>query len=516
MMIMKVFVAAMLLLSMLAPVSVGASEGARVHADFDLGTIVQAALEQSRTVGQAELRTRLARLERDAVIDARRAAWTIATEPAYGLATRRATDFTSLTNVAEFPPEPRTTLTHSLGFGASVRQPLPTSGVLSAGLSGRFQATVSQDDENGSTTAYALLPELRVSVAQPLFVDGRFIDTERADLILADAVSATREADSGERALAERLVGSVVRLYAQLDAFQRAITLQQTESKLTQLRIDDAEIRLERGQGTRQTVLSLRVQMNRLTDAELRTTIAAEEVALELSRLTGLEVRTTSTLAPISINPSDSDTADTPTLEAAQIAVARAETAVALAKKNERANASVALAVTPRYADERDSPDRPIGAVSDFFGDGSGLDWRLSLDVTVPLGREPSRRRDVERASIALEIARLDLAERESESHSQIDLVRRRIDIMEQRIELAELDLVFDREQLAAERELVEIGATTELNIATLAAQITARESEIADLTTERTLEILELHRLRGTSLVELLVGTDRAREQPR
>ena len=523
---MKILIATVLIVAALAHGTVGASESPAERSDFHLGAIVHAALEQSRTVEQAALRTRLALIERDAVLDAQRAAWTVATEPAYGLVTRRAADFSSLTNVTEFPPEPRTTFTHSVGLGASVRQPLPTSGVISAGLSGRFQATVSQDDEDGSTTVYSLQPELRVSVAQPLFVDGRLIDTERAALILENADSAIHDADAGERALAERLVGAVIRLYAQLDSLQRTIALQQTEMELTRLRIDDAEIRLERGQGTRQTVLSLRVQMNRLVDAELRTTIAAEEVAIELSRLTGLDVRAASALAPISavLDPNASAgpaeaaarPVETPALETAQIAVVRAETAAALARKSERANASIALAVTPRYADERASADRPAGAVSDYSGDGSGFDWRVSLDVTVPLGREPARRRDSERASIALEIARLDLAERESESRSGIELARRRIDILDQRIELAELDLVFDREQLAAERELVEIGATTDLKIATLSAQIAARESEIVDLTTERALETIELHRLRGTSLVELVSGTAATGERQR
>ena len=504
-------VAAVVSAAFLAMVPIAPASGA----ELELDDAIVAAIERSYLLEQTRLRTAIADTRVEATAETTDPRFTLESEPLYALNTQRGSNFADVTSPLDFPPDPTTTVINSTGVGLGVQQPLPTAGVLSGNVGTSLSASTSIPDEGDSTTTWSFQPSVSVALSQPLFIDGRFVDTEEPFLVLEQAQRGAAESRLSEEQIRQQLATSVTRLYVQLDSLRRAMELQQTQRSLLELQLEQARIRREQGQGSRQEAFTLQVQLNRSEDAMLRTRLSAREVELELARLTGVEVDESTTLTGMDEARERLAAVDfeqpsaNAELRAAQIAVERAEADLRLARKQERATASASLALTPRYKDARENPDTLGGAFGDYFGDGDGggVDVAFSLGMSVPLGEGARREREVRQAELSLEIARREVDRIVREQQSRLSVVRARLRILEERAELLSFEIEFERDQLESEQELVGIGASTEIQVEQIRANIAARENELADLETQLFLERLQAATIANEEPVALLTG---------
>lgn len=481
--------------------------------ELALGEAIEAAIENSILLEQTRLRTTVAETRVEATEETTDPRLSLDAEPIYALNTQRGSSFAEVTSPFDFPPDPTTTVINSTGVGLSVQQPLPTTGVVTGNVGTSLSASTSIPDEGDSTTTWSFQPSVSLALSQPLFVDGRFVDTEEPYLVLEQAQRGVSESRLSGEQIRQQIATSVTRLYVQLDSLRRAMELQRTQRSLLELQLEQARIRNEQGQGSRQEIFSLQVQLNRNQDSMLQTRLSAREVELELARLTGDTVddatrlvgmeEARERLAAVDFSQPSANAE----LRTAQIAVERAETDLRLARKQARATASASLALTPRYEDERENPDTIGGAFGDYFGEGGGVDVAFSLGMSVPLGEATRRERAVRQAELALEIARREVDRIVREQQSRLAVVRERLSILEERAELLSFEIEFDYDQLESEQELVDIGASTELQVEQLRANIAVRENELADLQTQLFLERLQAATISNEDPVALLTG---------
>ncbi|TVQ20456.1 MAG: hypothetical protein EA382_15005 [Spirochaetaceae bacterium] len=469
---------------------------------------IRAALSRSQLIDQAQLRVRLAELARDSIVDSTRPSFTLSADPAYGARTARGSNFASITDITDFPPQTVSSATHTTGLGVTVRQPLPTSGILTAAATTAASVTLSGSDDDRSAS-YSLSPSVSVSLVQPLFVDGRFVDTDRPRLALSAADAAVIAAELAVEANREQVVLAVVRLYNQLGVLRRAIDLQQTQQKLLTLQLSEAAVRVEQGEGSRQLLTSLEIQRNRSRDIELQNELAASEIKIELSRLTGLAFHAGTRIDGVGVPAALDGHADrgTPAILQARNAVDEARIELERSRKTDRATARIALSLTPRYQDSRESADRFVGAFTDYAGDGAGVDVAFSIGVDVPLDTARARARAVEQATIAVALAESQAARITDEEASSRAVLAARADTLRRRIELAEFDLTFETEQLASDTGLRDLGMVTDIDIARREATIASRRFDIDSMRSDLVLNALEVARLDGRPIADLFVG---------
>ena len=492
-------------------VAVGADETSDRVQRIGVDDAVRSAIAQSPSVEQAALRVRLTELARDAIVDSTRPGFTLSADPAYALRTQRGSNFASISSIADFPPQTVSSATHTSGVGLAVRQPLPSAGVLTAGTTASAAATVTRSDDD-PTASFSLTPSLSASLVQPLFVDGRFIDTEQPRLALSAADASVGGAVLAVRAGREQVALAVVRLYQQLGLLRRSIDLQRAQQELLTLQLAEATVRVEQGDGSRQLLTTLEVQRNRSRDIELQNQLAAREVEIELSRLTGLGFGPGVGLddqvwsPPLADEPMDRATTS---MLQARNAAEEARIELARSRKSERATARIALSLTPRYQDSRESPDTLSGALTDYFGEGAGVDVVVSIGVDVPLDTARARARAVEQASIAVALAESQVALQDDDDAASRAILSARADTLRRRIELAEFDLRFEIDQLASDVGLRDLGMVTDIEIARREVTIANRRFDIDAMRSDLALNALESARLDGHAIDELFGGPD-------
>jgi outer membrane protein TolC len=473
-----------------------------------LAEAIDGALEQSVDLTQTDLRIASSRLRESAVLESTAPSLEFSSEPAYSLVTQR---------VPETTVGPTTTpgsdlLINSTRVGLGVVQPLPTAGVVSGSLGLGFSATTTRPDDGDASTSYALDPSFSLAISQPLFTGDDFIEAEQPGLILEQARRGTSELEVSREIIRRQVAAVVINLYTQIGTLRRSVELQGAQRELLETQLDQAEIRRESGIGSREDELELQVQINRIDDALLQSQLGIRELSIEFERLTGIAIGPDVELEPAEllgtrVSGRTSDVIPSPTEEqrAAALATERAETDLVLAAKQSRATASAALSLTPRYMDQRESPDELAGAVTDYFGDGAGVDVVFSLGITVPIGEESGRAREREQARISLDLARSEEERLERETRYQRELFQVRIRSLESRIELAQFELEFRRDQLANELELVELGVSSQATADTIRNEILAQELALEDLAAQLFLARMDLAAALGGDIAGLV-----------
>lgn len=486
------------------------SPAALAQQPLSLADLVTATLEQSVAVRQSQLRQRQSEIARDSVFSAVVPGITLNADPLYGFDSRR------VPAPGAVPPSNTDTLTNSTGLSLSASQLLPTGGVLAGSAGATLSSTVS-DPDGSAATAYSLAPSFSLSLSQPLFVGGNFIDVDQFFLNRDSASLSVSSAATGSAAVREQVALSVVRLASRRNALRRSVTAQRTQQELLRLRLDEARIREEQGQGSRQEIVALQVQLNGLQDAELQSRLGARELEIELARLTGLSVSAdTRIVIPSGTGVASDESAVSGsvgtgvplTIEQAESDVRAAQISYELAQRQAGATADFFLSLTPRYADEREAEDTIAGAFTDFSGEGAGVNVSLGVNVAIPLTEGGARERAIEQARISLELARESLTQAQRELAASQELIALRVETLRQRIELLEFDVAFEREQLESDRQLLELGTLTPFQVAQREASIENTEMDLQNLRADLYLQLLEAHRLAGGDVVSFVADT--------
>lgn len=498
---MRSFLAALALLLLASSPFVNATE-------LTLQAAIEAAIRQSAELEQSELRIASSELREIDVEESVAPSLSISADPLYSIVTQRVPEVTGGSDTT-----PGSNLgINSTGVGLDLSQPLPTGGIVSGALGLGLSATLTNPDSGDRSLSWSLNPALSIAISQPLFVGDGFIEAEQPALILEQARRATLELRIASEATEERIAGLVVALYAQLGTLQRSERIQQAQRELVETRIEQAAIRRETGIGSREDELELQVQLNQVDNRLLQSVLAQREIALELARLTGGEVGANVQLEPIGILEerveealANTESALTPAQRSAQEARTRAEVDLVLARKQPRATATTALSVEPRYQDARERDDQLLGALTDFAGDGAGVDLVWSLGFSVPLGERATREREVQQAQIALELSRSEEARLADEVAYQRELFALRAQNVRERIALSQFEIEFQRAQLENELELISLGVSTQTNADVIQSDILALELALEDLRAQLFLTNMDLAAATGLRLQDVV-----------
>jgi outer membrane protein TolC len=248
----------------------------------------------------------------------------------------------------------------------------------------------------------------------------------------------------------------------------------------------------------------------------LATELQIGDLEITLAQLMGAESVDSTTFADglpalaepaLTILEGTAETGKTPTAERRtdDLRVAEARAREELARKSAAATLSVALSLTPRYKDERDDPSDPATLLTDFQGDGAGVDATVTVGLAVPLTDGGANSRARARAEVQRNIAGSQLAATEERERRRSEYLRMRKDVLEERVRLLQEELELSEQRIRRERELIELNASTEVQVETLRLEAERIRNQLWQLQVERYLTVLDLLQLAGVDLREAL-----------
>lgn len=475
--------------------------------------VVDAVAAENPDLRQARLRAALSSLAYEDLVGAARPTLSVELDPAYSLVSRRAADFTALSSVTDFPPTPETSVSHTVGLGVSYRQLLPTGGSLQAGLAGSVTARTAPEDDDAEPT-YSVSPSANAVLSQPLFVDGGLLDLRSRRLQLEAARLAERQAQLGAEAQRNGLVRSALELYTGLQSLQRAVRLQEAGLALARRQLEQVRVNAAEGRASQSDVLAQQVRVNQAQDQILATQLQIGDLETTLALLMGVEsVDSTrfeedlpafaqSALAALEAADPQASPA-TAERRTDELSLEEARTRAELSRKSAGATFSVAVSLTPRYRDERDDPADPASLLTDFQGDGAGVDTTVSLGLTVPLTNGAADRRARTRAEIQQDIAESRLAATEGRDRRRSDYLQMRRSMLAERVRLLREELELSNQRVRREEELLELNASTVVRIESIRLETERIQNQLWQLQVDGYLTDLDLAQLAGVDLWE-------------
>jgi outer membrane protein TolC len=500
--------------------------------ELSLGDIVGAVVENDtsleiarETVTNAYNRYRLAKAPGSPQIS-------INTNPIYGMSLRRDYDFESFSDFDISDPESfglqrRTTLSHSWNAGVEFSQLLPTGGNVSVSL----QDTVNynylypeNDDESDEASYWSQAPQLNLNVTQPIFVNGRFLDSKLFTASTRIAEIGWEKSRENERAITNNVLTGAASLYIQLLSFQRSIDFTRTRLDIAQRQLRQAQIDAEQGRASQNQVLGLEVAVNRTRENLLDLQFSRLQAERDLASLLGMEEigvsevnddfsdygeRIAALLGESSALPEANETLN-PELKSRLLDLEQAQWQARVNGRDSAPRVGLNFSIAPRYRDDRavQAGTGTFGSsVTDFFeGENPGVNFSLGLQVNVPItdGGQRKAQRDADES--AQRLAQLDVKKTRDDIQDRIYLARERDLILQQRRELVELNTTYQRNRLERERRLAEVRSATQLevdliNLEYIAARNTLWQTE-ADIFLNR-LQLLSLYGYEVKSLFD-------------
>lgn len=369
---------------------------------------------------------------------------------------------------------------HSLGAGLSVTQALPTSGFVTAGINDEITV------QRGDNEVINQVPSVSVTLDQHLFVDGKLISTSVYEGTRRNAEIGYLLSEESRLIQMNSSVRSALGLYVQALTLQRSLTLIETTIDVLTRQIEDAQISLEQGLITDNTILALRITLNSQREAQMNTRLALVQVGQGLARSLGMDrlpddMELDAEFPSLDLPEGISDTAVPE--ENPQVAIGRygAEQADLLGLFNDltdRPHLSVVFQMEPIYPDNRDSENDFAASFTDYFDDGSTLQTVLSLNLSVPVltKRERDLREEQDRISVEQSRINLDNTRRLVANQLQTLLLNRQI--LQERMDLLQVDVAYEEERVQNEQTLLDAGASTHLKVDEVRLDLLSRRNE--------------------------------------
>ena len=400
------------------------------------------------------------------------------------------------------------TRTQSVGVGLAVGQALPTSGVVTAGVSNTL------DFVSGSTDAVQQTPEATLGVSQPLFVAGDFIGTDVYRAGLRNARIGYERSLVSDRLTRNGNIRTALALYVRVNALRRdTIVLEETVDVIRR-QIEVAEIDREQGLASDNTLLALQVTLNGRREALFDTQLALVEAEQSLARLLGIDdlaglvLDDQFTLVEVAEIEAVRDAVSaSPEVDLRRLAAEQSRKQSLLNELTDRPQLDVSVRVRPLYPENRSDPEDFTSSWSDYFEDGSDLEAAVALSLTVPLitSRERSRRERID--ELAQLRAETDLTDTQLTVANRLRtlLINRRF--LSQRLELLAVDVEFERQRVEDEQTLLEAGATTPLRVEEVELDLLSRSNELWRAEAELFLNAVEIRAVQGDDLQTLFAG---------
>lgn len=388
--------------------------------------------------------------------------------------------------------------TRSAGVGLQIRQSLPTSGQVTAGVSHRFSVT-----ESAGSKTVEQVPEVSFGLSQPLFATRSVVDTRVFSAELRAAELARSQADltvsAGRNSVVRQGLGQFVR-YAGL---QRSLELNRQTVDLLKRQIDTAELDRRDGTLSENAVLALQVALNDRRNVLFDMELAAVRTEQDLVRVLGLG----NSVGGLGEYVIVDDFTDIPMPETPKPDGPVTENFVIRSRM-------IDLERRRAQGMRNNLVDRPqlnmsvsaASSLTDYFDDGRDYSARLSVTLRIPLltGKERDAREQIDRLAEEDAVAALDDAQLAVQNELQVLVIQR--DILRRRAELLDTEVAYQKRRLKNEKDLAAAGASTDMKVAEVALDVAARENERWQVSADLFLNRLDIYALSGEDLASLLL----------
>ena len=397
--------------------------------------------------------------------------------------------------------------THSAGVGLSVQQPLPTSGALVGSLDHELRFV------DGSEQTVEQVPELALSLTQPLFVNGNVIDTTVFRAGLRSAEISYEQAAISDLITRNRSIDTALSLYIQVASLRRSVDLLERTIALLDRQIESARLDREQGLISESALLALQVSRNNRRSTLFDTELALLSTEQSLARAIGIEtvagVLLDDRMAPLPLPLPDAaaDMASaSPERAIQELALEQAREQSLLNELTDRPELSLSFRTTPLYPETRQDPDDAASSIGDYFENGSGWESSFALELTVPLvtRREREARERIDSLTREQEAISAEDTTRQVANALQTLLAERRF--LTERLQLLETEIEYEQQRLENEQTLLDAGVSTELAVDEVELDLVSRQNEAWQAEANLYLNALEILTTIGRDLsAELL-----------
>lgn len=409
---------------------------------------------------------------------------------------------------------PTERVTESLGLGLQLRQRVPTSGVLSAGID--FSA---ERITLGDTEEWRQIPEVSLSLMQPLMGGNQFIGTRVFQSTLRIQEIGFELAQLRNRQTRNQTIQESLELFVRVRDLRNSRDLLEETIAVLERQIQSAELDRQQGLITSTAVLALQVALNTQRDNLFNTELQLTRQEQVLARSVGLPSITDVMLAdqlPENLVFHDHTAQTTtellaaiqnnPRVHTSGLAVEQAERRQVINSAADRPAVALFARARPTYEEGGQAARATTSeAFQDLFTDGSRVESTIGVTVTIPLltGRQRELRQRIDQQQV--EEAGIQRDDTEQILANQLRTLLTSRQFLLQRLELLEADLELQRQRTENERTLVEAGVSTDLRLSEVQLDLRSRINEERRVMGELFLNTLEIFSVIGEDLALLL-----------
>ncbi len=397
---------------------------------------------------------------------------------------------------------------HEVGAGLRVRQPLPTSGVLSAGL----DYSVRRVNPESGSDRWEQIPELTFGWNQPLLAGDELIGTRVFRAGLRDAEISFVRAEVLHKATRNDAILDVLELYVATGNLRRSRDLLEITIDLLRSQLESAELDRQQGLISDTALLSLQVALNDRREALFSTQLQLVQIEQQLARAIGVRTVSEADLEEIPEIPpvtavGDLRTAisENPRLRAGDLTVEQAEQRLIMGDAADRPTLSLFARALPVYPEPREETDSLSGSFSDLIGSDAGLEFTAGVSVTIPLltaRQREYRSRIDDLTRLNAEVDRDDTEKLLANAMRTLLTSRR---FLQERLELLKTDVDYEERRVRNEQTLLDAGVTTTLRVREVELDLHARRNEQNRVRAELFLNSLEILSLLGEDLAVVM-----------
>jgi len=368
------------------------------------------------------------------------------------------------------------------------------------------------DDEGWEITQD---PDIGLSVFQPVFVNGQFIDPSVMNKTRRNGEIGWEISRIQDLATRNQVLTGVLAAVHRVTVLRGSVHLLEQRQDLAELRFEMAREDRNMGRISEADLLSIELDVGRQREALFDARYRLALVELELTGLLGVEDVSEYTfdltygvmdgilkdsradfLADLSGNPEALRAA----LEAEQKKLTVELNAVDAAPV-----LSFSLQAGPRYPAVREAETAFSASFTDLFSEDADVDVSVGFAVQFDAwdGGVTKARRKAGLAALTMARESRDQAERAADENRRELLAR--LGLLNDRIALLESNIAYDRRLLQREIDRQALGASVNVDVETVRLELLGRDLDVENLIGERYLLGLQLLFLAGRSVEEIL-----------
>ena len=412
---------------------------------------------------------------------------------------------------------------HLLHTGVSLSQLLPTAGSLAFTLENTMGVETSgskkegEDEPQSMDPEYSQRPEMGLSISQPVFLNGKFIDMDLFPASVRKARIGYLKEEQVYRNVKNRAILNALSLYFNIIGLRRNIENQEESIGLTGSRLKQAEQNFRLGLIAETDVWEINIFLGSQNQILLDLRYSLLQAERTLARSLGLDDLSTytftGTIPAVSIPYSDEELANRslsshPLIQQDILSAEEGELDGILSGQQHASTLSLSFSVNPKYPASREDTTFS-GSVSELFEDDSEIDYTFSASLRVPLYKGGKRKHDTESSAALLRITQENLRMKRETVLQQLEILLLKKENLEDKIRLLETDAALQERRLEMERNLLSLGKSTDVDVSSRRIEFETKSDELWRTRADLYISILEIFSQIGEDVQQSIEGTD-------